>query len=72
MAREHIPGLALGVYRHGYPLYLKGYGQADLEWQAPVGTDTRMQTGSLGKQFVAAAILRLACSSAYPPASDVQ
>lgn len=60
MARERIPGLALGVYRHGYPLYLKGYGQADLEWQAPVTTDTRMQTGSLGKQFVAAAILRLA------------
>ena len=60
MARERIPGLELGVYRHGYPIYLKGYGQADLEWQAPVGTNTRMQTGSLGKQFVAAAILRLA------------
>lgn len=60
MARQRIPGLALGVYRHGYPIYMKGYGQADVEWQVPVGTDTRMQTGSLGKQFTATAILRLA------------
>jgi CubicO group peptidase (beta-lactamase class C family) len=60
MKRQRIPGLALGVYRHGYPLYLRGYGQADVEWQLPVAPDTRMQTGSLGKQFVATAILRLA------------
>jgi len=60
MARQRIPGLELGIYRHGYPIYTKGYGIADLEWQVPVGTETRMQTGSLGKQFVAAAILRLA------------
>lgn len=60
MARQRIPGLALGIYRAGAPIYLKGYGLADLEWQEPVTTDTRFQTGSLGKQFVAAAILRLA------------
>jgi CubicO group peptidase (beta-lactamase class C family) len=60
MKRQRIPGLALGVYRHGYPLYTRGYGQADIEWQVPVAPDTRMQTGSLGKQFVATAILRLA------------
>lgn len=60
MVRQRIPGLALGVYRHGYPLYVKGYGQADIEWQVPVTADTRMQTGSLGKQFTATAIMRLA------------
>ncbi|MBC7504162.1 MAG: beta-lactamase family protein, partial [Sandarakinorhabdus sp.] len=60
MARQRIPGLAIGVYRRGYPLFLKSYGLANIEWQTPVGTDTRMQTGSLGKQFVATAILRLA------------
>ncbi|WP_420140321.1 serine hydrolase domain-containing protein [Sphingomonas sp.] len=60
MARQRIPGLTLGIYRHGVPLYLKGYGLADIEWRVPAGADTRMQTGSLGKQFVAAAILRLA------------
>ncbi len=60
MTRQRIPGLALGIYRRGYPIYTKGYGEADVEWQVPVGTDTRMQTGSLGKQFTATAILRLA------------
>lgn len=60
MKRERISGLMLGIYRQGWPIYLKGYGVADLEWQVPVGPDTRMQTGSLGKQFVAAAILKLA------------
>ena len=60
MKRERIPGLMLGIYRQGWPIYLKGYGIADLEWQVPVSPDTRMQTGSLGKQFVAAAILKLA------------
>ncbi|MGJ3627362.1 serine hydrolase domain-containing protein [Sphingomonas sp. MMS24-JH45] len=60
MARQRIPGLEVGVYRRGYPIYIRGYGSADVEWQVPVGTDTRMQTGSLGKQFVATAIMRLA------------
>lgn len=60
MRRQGIPGVAVGVYRRGQPVYIKGYGLADLEWQIPVGSDTRMQTGSLGKQFTAAAILRLA------------
>ncbi|MFE9084797.1 serine hydrolase domain-containing protein [Brevundimonas sp. NPDC003935] len=60
MARQRAPGLAVGVYRHGVPVLMKGYGLADVEWGAPVASDTRMQTGSLGKQFVAAAILKLA------------
>lgn len=60
MGRQRLPGLAIGVYRHGEPVYLKGHGLADVEWETPVGTDTRMQTGSLGKQFVATAILKLA------------
>ncbi|PZO07926.1 MAG: serine hydrolase [Alphaproteobacteria bacterium] len=60
MRRQRIPGVAIGVYSHGRPLYLKGYGFADLEWGAPVGPDTVMQTGSLAKQFVATAILKLA------------
>lgn len=59
MARQRSPGFAVGVYLQGRPVYLKGYGLADVEWSAPMGTDTRMQTGSLGKQFVATAILKL-------------
>ncbi len=59
MGRQRVPGLTVGVYLHGQPVYLKGYGLADVEWAAPMGPDTRMQTGSLGKQFVATAILKL-------------
>jgi len=60
MKRQRLPGIAIGVFRHGAPLYRMGYGLADLEWNIPVGPDTLMQTGSLGKQFVATAILKLA------------
>ncbi len=60
MRRQRIPGVAIGVYRAGHQIYAKGFGQADVEWQVPMTSDTRMQTGSLGKQFVATAILRLA------------
>lgn len=60
MQRQRLPGVAVGVYRNGVPVHLKGYGLADLEWNVPMGPDSLMQTGSLGKQFVAAAVLKLA------------
>jgi CubicO group peptidase (beta-lactamase class C family) len=59
MARERIPGLELGIYRGGLPVLEKGYGQADLEWQAPVTPQTLMQSGSVGKQFTATAVMML-------------
>ena len=43
----------------GEILFSKGYGYANLEQQIPNSPDTRFQIGSLGKQFVAAAIMRL-------------
>lgn len=36
MARQQIPGLALGVYRHGQAVLLKGYGLANVEHAVPV------------------------------------
>lgn len=59
MGRQRVPGLAVGIYLQGRPVLMKGYGLADVEWAAPMGPDTRMQTGSLGKQFVATAIMKL-------------
>lgn len=59
MARERIPGLELGVYRHGRPLLEKGYGLANIEWGAKVTPDTVMQSGSVGKQFTATAVMML-------------
>jgi CubicO group peptidase (beta-lactamase class C family) len=59
MARQKIPGLALGIYSRGTILLAKGYGQANLELNVPVKPETIFQSGSVGKQFVSAAIMML-------------
>jgi CubicO group peptidase (beta-lactamase class C family) len=59
MQRERIPGLALGVYRDGKIVRAQGYGIANLEWNASVTPDTIFQSGSVGKQFTATAIMML-------------
>jgi CubicO group peptidase (beta-lactamase class C family) len=59
MAREHIPGAAVGVYRRGQILLAKGYGLANVELNVPVNAGTLFQSGSVGKQFVSAAMMML-------------
>src|SRR5580700_12179974 len=59
MQRERIPGLALGVYRDGKIVKAEGYGGANLEWDVPAKADTIFQSGSVGKQFTAAAVMML-------------
>src|ERR1039458_2279985 len=59
MKREHIPGLALGIYRRGEILKAQGYGLANVELDVPVKPETLFQSGSVGKQFTATAIMML-------------
>jgi len=59
MARQRIPGLELGIYSRGRILLAKGYGLANVELNVPVKPETLMQSGSVGKQFVSAAIMML-------------
>lgn len=59
MAHEKIPGLALGIYSRGKILLAKGYGRASLEFDVPVKAETVFQSGSVGKQFVSAAMMML-------------
>jgi CubicO group peptidase (beta-lactamase class C family) len=59
MARQRIPGLELGIYSRGNVLLAKGYGLANVELNVPVKPETLMQSGSVGKQFVSAAIMML-------------
>jgi CubicO group peptidase (beta-lactamase class C family) len=59
MARQKIPGLAVGVYSRGNILLAKGYGLANVELNVPVKPETIFQSGSVGKQFVSAAIMML-------------
>jgi CubicO group peptidase (beta-lactamase class C family) len=59
MARQKIPGLAVGIYSRGNILLAKGYGLANVELNVPVKPETVFQSGSVGKQFVSAAIMML-------------
>jgi len=59
MSLQRIPGLELGIYSRGRILLAKGYGLANIELNVPVKPETIMQSGSVGKQFVSAAIMVL-------------
>jgi CubicO group peptidase (beta-lactamase class C family) len=58
---EAIPlaGLTLGIRWGENPIYVKGYGSANLEESTPAETTTIYSIASLTKQFMAAAILKL-------------
>ena len=57
MARQKVPGVAIGIVRHGKVVLAKGYGFANLEHQVPVRPETIFQSGSIGKQFTAMAVM---------------
>ena len=59
MARQKIPGLSLAIVRNGKISTLRTYGFANLEHQVPVTPETIFQSGSIGKQFTAAAVMIL-------------
>jgi CubicO group peptidase (beta-lactamase class C family) len=59
MARQKVPGVAIAVVKNGTVLVAKGYGYANVEHQVAVGPQTIFQSGSLGKQFTAAAVMLL-------------
>jgi CubicO group peptidase (beta-lactamase class C family) len=59
MAGQHIPGLALVIMRHGQVVRAESYGLANLEHHVPVHPDTLFQTGAIGKQFTAVAVMLL-------------
>ena len=57
---NRTPGCAVGVARNGEAVLQAGYGMADLERSVPVTPGTIFESGSLAKQFAAAALLLLA------------
>lgn len=59
MARQRIPGVAVAVIRKGETLIANGYGLANVEHDVPVTPATIFQSGSVGKQFTAAAAMLL-------------
>src|ERR1051325_12236601 len=59
MAKRQIPGLALLVVRDGKIIKQQGYGFSNVELQVPVKPETLFQSGSMGKQFTATAVMML-------------
>jgi CubicO group peptidase (beta-lactamase class C family) len=53
------PGCAVGLGRDGRALYTHGYGSANLEYGVPLTDSSVMESGSVAKQFTAAAIVLL-------------
>lgn len=60
MQRQHIPGVSLLVSRDGNIVRAQGYGWSNVELQVPVKPETVFQSGSVGKQFTATAVMMLA------------
>jgi CubicO group peptidase (beta-lactamase class C family) len=59
MQKQQIPGVAVGIMRNGKMIVAKGYGFANVEHSVPVTPLTIFQSGSMGKQFTATAIMML-------------
>src|SRR5690349_20079161 len=59
MKTQQIPGLSLAVIRNGEIVLAKGYGLANVEHQVAVKPETIFQSGSMGKQFTATAVMML-------------
>jgi CubicO group peptidase (beta-lactamase class C family) len=59
MERQHIPGVALLVARGGKIVRAEGFGLSNVELQVPVKPETVFQSGSMGKQFTATAVMML-------------
>ena len=59
MQQQHIPGLTLLVRRSGKPIRTEGYGVSNLELNVAAKPETIFQSGSVGKQFTATAVMML-------------
>ena len=57
MQRQKIPGVSVAVVRDGKIVKAEGYGLANVELGVPTRADTIFQSGSVGKQFTAVAVM---------------
>jgi CubicO group peptidase (beta-lactamase class C family) len=53
------PGCGVGLAKDGRPLYIHGYGSANLEYGIPNTDSTVFESGSVAKQFTASAVMML-------------
>jgi len=56
MDKPETPGCALSVMREGRPVYLQGYGMANLEYDIPITPSSVFHVASVSKQFTTFAV----------------
>src|SRR5262245_27660391 len=59
MEMQKIPGLSIAVVRNGEIVKARGYGFANVELNVAASPETIYQSGSVGKQFTATAVMML-------------
>lgn len=59
MEKQKIVGLSLAIIKNGQPILNKGYGLANVEFNVPVNSETVIRLGSVSKQFITTAIMKL-------------
>ena len=59
MEKQQVPGVAVLVVHDGKIVKSQGYGMSNVEHQVPVKPETIFQSGSVGKQFTATAVMML-------------
>ena len=59
MQKQNVPGISVAVVKEGKIIHANGYGLANVEHQIPVKPETVFQSGSVGKQFTATAVMML-------------
>jgi CubicO group peptidase (beta-lactamase class C family) len=57
--KPDTPGASVAVIRSGKQIFAKGYGQATLEYPAPIAADTIFHVASVTKQFTAMSLVLL-------------
>jgi CubicO group peptidase (beta-lactamase class C family) len=59
MARDQVPGVAVGIVERGHLVFARGFGYRDVEKHLPMTPDTLVPLGSASKAFTATAIALL-------------
>ena len=66
------PGCALGVSRNGRVIYARGYGMANLEYDAAISPESIFHVASISKQFAAFSVALLAADGKLSLDDDVR
>lgn len=70
-AKPNLPGTMILIAQDGKPLVQKAYGLASIELNVPLRTDHAFAIGSVSKQFIATAILKLAEAGKLKLSDDI-